>query len=198
MGLHYPSARYTDSRARVRAFNRVCRARVRGAVLLEPFSPPLRMESTGLGAAGRLPARGGLRWKAEVPEEGFPRPQLLAHDLRAAGQPRRHRLERRRRRVPCLRGGGAPEAGGAALRLAPASLVLYTISSRWKPVKRRGYWHWLIALAALAFLAFLLFFIFLMMPRGRRAATGFLGRAQPIPSTSLDTPISGRGKLPEK
>jgi hypothetical protein len=56
----------------------------------------------------------------------------------------------------------------------------------------------LIALAALAFLAFLLFFIFLMMPRGRRAATGFLGRAQPIPSTSLDTPISGRGKLPEK
>jgi hypothetical protein len=33
-------------------------------------------------------------------------------------------------------------------------------------MKRRGYGHWLVALAALALLAFLLFFILMMMPKG--------------------------------
>jgi hypothetical protein len=60
-------------------------------------------------------------------------------------------------------------------------------------MKRRGYGHWLVALAALAFLAFLLFFIFLMMPKGGVLLPGSWGAKPQRITASIE--VEGRGLI---
>jgi hypothetical protein len=58
-------------------------------------------------------------------------------------------------------------------------------------MKRRGYGHWLVALAMLAFLALLLFFIFLMMPKGGALLPGSWGAKPQRITASIE--VEGRG-----
>jgi hypothetical protein len=57
--------------------------------------------------------------------------------------------------------------------------------------RRRGYGHWLVALAMIAFLAFLLLFILLMMPKG--GSPLLWGARQPLIAATIE--VEGRGSV---